>query len=339
LKKLLSFLLPLILLSFAITLVNCGDSSTPTPTTLSFAYLTETPAGTVDPFQPVIGTISGSAFTANPVKDPSTGNAITGEFLSIAMSPDGKKGVVSMPGENSDDIYVGLVDGSTAIPITNDDNFDGAPTFTADSANVLFLSSRGTTSGWDTMKANISGTITLTNLTADSPICHHEPAASPDGTKIAFSGHGHTETTYFYDVYVMNADGTNPVKLTNSTDYDIEYGFPSYSPDSKQITYTRGDWTQSPVAMDIFVMNADGTNPKQLTSTGTAVMSRFLADGTITFMQYQTNNWEIFRMNADGTNVTRLTNNTVYDGFSIEFIGWSQGSMRPSRTHQHPQLH
>jgi hypothetical protein len=56
-------------------------------------------------------------------------------------------------------------------------------------------------------------------------------------------------------------------------------------------------------------------------------------------MQYQTNNWEIFRMNADGTNVTRLTNNTVYDGFSIEFIGWSQGSMRPSRTHQHPQLH
>jgi len=53
------------------------------------------------------------------------------------------------------------------------------------------------------------------------------PAWSPDGTRIAFTTwvggrYGNSET------YVMNADGTGPVNLTNHPDYD---SWPVWSPD------------------------------------------------------------------------------------------------------------
>ena len=325
------------MLVFAIALVNCGNDTHPTPAlTNQFAFMTEAPAGSEGAYQPAIGTIKGDVFTSALVKDSGTGQALTANFNSLILSPNGKKGVADIVNSDSTtDIAVGILEGSQTVDITSDPEYDAYPAFTSDSSKVIFLSSRGTTSGWDTMMANADGTGDLTNLTADSPICHHEPSMSPDGTKIAFSGHGHTEDTYFYDVYVMDANGQNPVNLTNGSNYDIESWFPSFSPDSKKITYTREDDTGSTTTVDIYIMNADGTNPTKLTTSGTAVMSRLLSDGTITFMQYQDNNWEIYRMNSDGSKVTRLTTNTVFDGFTSEFAWWGSDSARQVKVQRH----
>lgn len=331
-KKLFSILLFLLLIGFAIALMNCGSDTHPALPN-QFAYMTDAPAGSAGAYQPVIGTITGNTFTSKPVKDPGTGEAITADFHSLVLSPDGKKGVADING----DIVVGVIDGSKAIDITSDPQYDAFPSFTSDSSKVIFLSSRGTASGWDTMMANADGTGTLTNLTADSPICHHEPSMSPDGTKITFAGHGHTADTDFYDVYVMDANGKNPVNLTNGDNYDIESGFPSFSTDSKKIIYTRMDDTGSTEVLNIYIMNADGTNKTPLTTSGTAAMARFLRDGTITYMEYKNGNWEIYRMNSDGTNSTRLTNNTVYDGFTSDWSWWGSASARQgmAQRHQH----
>ncbi|MBM3239583.1 hypothetical protein FJZ31_25125, partial [Candidatus Poribacteria bacterium] len=81
------------------------------------------------------------------------------------------------------------------------------------------------------------------------------PSWSPDGKKIAFASYrdGNGE------IYVMNADGTNPIRLTNhpTTDWN-----PCWSPDGTKIAFASmrdGDY-------QIYVMNADGTNIVKLTN-------------------------------------------------------------------------
>ncbi len=82
-----------------------------------------------------------------------------------------------------------------------------------------------------------------------------DPARSPDGTRVAFSSFrdGNRE------IYVMDADGGNPVNLTRHNAVDSA---PAWSPDGRRIAFeSRRDG-----GMDhIFVMNADGSGVEQLT--------------------------------------------------------------------------
>ena len=63
-----------------------------------------------------------------------------------------------------------------------------------------------------------------------------------------------------WEIYVMDDDGGNPRRLTNSP--EDEWG-PSWSPDGKRIVYSSGDgdWFK----VDIYVMDDDGGNPRKLT--------------------------------------------------------------------------
>ncbi len=81
------------------------------------------------------------------------------------------------------------------------------------------------------------------------------PAVSPDGTKIAFMSSGRGANNW--EIWVMNADGSNPQRLTNNGSND---GLPAWSPDGQSIAYVSdqgGVWA-------IWVMNADGSNQRKL---------------------------------------------------------------------------
>jgi len=111
-----------------------------------------------------------------------------------------------------------------------------------------------------------------------------------------------------WEIYVMNADGSNPTRLTHNSANDMD---PSWSPDGKKIaffSYRDGNY-------EIYLMNANGSSQTRLThNSASDTYPDWSPDGKkIVFHSYRDGNWEIYVMNANGSNQTRLTNNPGND--------------------------
>ena len=98
---------------------------------------------------------------------------------------------------------------------------------------------------------------TLDMGTPGDPAIVENPSFSPDGTKIVFEGVG---TDLGLGVYVVNADGASaPVRLAADPDIADDYlSAPRFSPDGKSILYADN--------ATVWIMDADGTNQRQLIS-------------------------------------------------------------------------
>ena len=126
------------------------------------------------------------------------------------------------------------------------------------------------------------------------------------------------------EIYVMNADGSDVVRLTDDPAFDDS---PALSPDGTQIAFLTARHDPSPsfpdLKYEIYVMGSDGSNLRRLTETDAAEdHPAWSPDGTkIVFdADYDGDSfYEIYTMNADGTEVTRLTANAAND----QFADWS----------------
>ena len=112
------------------------------------------------------------------------------------------------------------------------------------------------------------------------------------------------------EIWTMDANGTNPVRLTTNTVAEWE---PQWSPDRTKIAFTRTNFGIDNA--EIYVMDADGTNQVNLTDhPATDFGCSWSPSGLqIAFSSDRDGNREIYVMNADGTNVQRLTNNAAID--------------------------
>ena len=175
------------------------------------------------------------------------------------------------------------------------------------------------------INANGSGLRRLTrNAVRDG-----QPAWSPDGQKIAFlswrDGTG-------ADVFVMNADGSDQRNLTRKP--GDEAG-PDWSPDGRAIVFTAvpdgpriGNSADGP-NRDVYVMNADGSEQRDLTHTPDAgdVDAAWSPDGrNIAFIQDNGPPWRVrvLVMNADGSGKRALTHKIAGD----TYISWSPDGRR-----------
>jgi tol-pal system beta propeller repeat protein TolB len=161
------------------------------------------------------------------------------------------------------------------------------------------------------------------------------PSWSPDGSMIVFASTRYDPSIQACptgidlrcptDIYVMNADGSDITRVT--TDPAPEWN-PEWSPDGTQIAFVKGE-----SEVEIFVMKANGSDVRKLTSTdgGSGFDPSWSPDGTkIVFGSIQFEDWGIFIVNADGTNEHPLLfDNSIYatvpewspDGSLIAFQG------------------
>lgn len=185
---------------------------------------------------------------------------------------------------------------------------------------------------YDIFKANADGT-NIKPLTK-TPGYDAEATVSPDGKKIVFTSIRDGDL----DIYTMDTNGKNVRRLTNELGYD---GGAFFSPDGKQIVYrsyhpkTEAEIARykdrlarnliEPTVFEVWVMNADGTNKRQVTRLGSASFAPFFTpDGRriIFCTNYfaadpRRRNFDLAIINTDGTGLERVTFNESFDGFPM----------------------
>ncbi|MGH2526351.1 MAG: TolB family protein, partial [Actinomycetota bacterium] len=113
-------------------------------------------------------------------------------------------------------------------------------------------------------------------------------------------------------IYVMNANGTGQIRLTNNTDSDLA---PTWSPDGTKIAFT----VHSGSSWDVYVVNADGTGQVALANSPLDEMGpEWSPDGSLVAYSAaesgescecdNAGTFDIYVVRPDGTEMRRLTN-------------------------------
>ena len=159
-----------------------------------------------------------------------------------------------------------------------------------------------------------------------------ESTFSTDGRKIVFTSMRDGDL----DIYTMDMDGKGVRRLTTELGYD---GGPFFSRDGKQIVYRAyhpqtpeqiaryrqklGENLIEPTVFEIWVMNSDGTNKRQVTHLGKASFAPyFFPDGRRIIFASNVNdpkgrNFDLYAIDVDGTNLERITYEETFDGFPM----------------------
>ena len=158
-----------------------------------------------------------------------------------------------------------------------------------------------------------------------------EGTLSPDGQTIVFTSLKDGDL----DIYTMRVDGTNVKRLTFQPGYD---GGPFFSPDGRKIVYRA--WHPADTAltnykdllrqrlvrpnrMEIWVMNADGSDQHQITNLGGANFAPyFTPDGrriifSSNYKNPRSRDFELYLVNPDGSGLEEVTHHPEFDGFPM----------------------
>ena len=157
-------------------------------------------------------------------------------------------------------------DGSCQHNITTNAVDDRSPAWSPEGSRIAFDHFfGGRLQDIATIQPDGSGLVRLTTNQGEYP------SWSPDGPRLAFASARDGD----YEIYVMNADGTDERALTTSAGYDM---YPAWSPDGAWIAFERETRSTSGFlgeAPDICLVKPDGSGLRQLMSD--AVSDRFPA--------------------------------------------------------------
>lgn len=196
---------------------------------------------------------------------------------------------------------------------------EGAPGWSPDGRRIVFYAEQATgKSDLFVMNADGSGRRPVLQTPGAG---EGAPAFSPTGDEIAYD----TDRDGNFEIYVMNANGSNPHRLTDHPARDLA---PAWSPDGAHIVFM-SDRDARP-EFDVYRMRADGTNVERLTEGATHWFPQYSPDGTKIAMHV----WrDVHVMDAATRALTRLTvdpSNGMYptwspDGKRLAFMSWRSG--------------
>jgi Tol biopolymer transport system component len=272
-----------------------------------------------------------------------------GENAEAYFSPDNSRLIFQTtrpPELPCDQIFTMKVDGTDVRRVSTGTGRTTCGYFYPDNAHILFASThlrspecpprpgyeRGYVwpvyPGYDIFRANADGS-NLQRLTSEEGY-DAEATIGPDG-RIVFTSVRDGDM----EIYSMNGDGSDVRRLTRRPGPD---GGPFFSPDGKQIVF-RGRATEGtelkdflgllkdglwrPTLLEIFVMNRDGTNLRQVTKIGKASFAPYFhPDGKRIIFSSNAHDpkgrdFDLYTIDVDGTGLERITWNPTFDGFPM----------------------
>jgi len=191
--------------------------------------------------------------------------------FSPAISPDGQRVVFHRPGSGLFTVSTDGVGGE--VQITTNPN-DSDPSWSPDGSKIAF--DRTNQDIW-IVPVNAAGpTGPAINLTNDAFV-DNSPTWSPDGLRLAYDRYIVGGST---DVIVMDADGTDPVNISNDPLSTSEEYSPDWSPDGTRLVMTSN---RTPAASsNLYTAAPDGSGFASITVVGgmsNALEPRYSPDG------------------------------------------------------------
>ncbi len=296
----------LLIMSFIFT--GCRDVS-----------VTETPAGEEVTANVTIAASNTPQPTVTPVP---TGTAIPTPIPTPTELPP-IPCIITFDSDRDSDLEIYRMDpnGKNQVNLTNNPADDWDPVWSPDGAEIAFVSNRenGQESGQFIYVMNADGS-DARQLNTES--ASNQPDWSHDGSTITYTNND--------DIYIMRSDGSGQAaNLTNSPEKDSR---PTWSPDGQKIAWLTGTDNH----WDIFVMDANGADVRQLTNDGKVIGVSWTVDGKL-FALWDNPEAGCFNcvMDEDGSNIINAGGKTelqrylpfwTEDGGRVELANGTLGS-------------
>ena len=229
---------------------------------------------------------------ASTHEDP---NALAKQAEELAIRASGEVRPYGWDYDPSYEIYAADSDGSNLVNLTHAAGYDAEGSYSPDGRTILFASNREAYA---------------------RPLSKVEQGLLDD------------DASYFMDLYVMDADGSNVKQLTFSPGYD---GGPFYNAEGTKILWRR--FNPDGNSAEIWTMDADGSNQRQLTANGMVNWGPY-DHPSGAYIIYSSNvlghaNFELFMIDPEGSSdPIRVTNTDGTDILPVfspegERLAWS----------------